>query len=282
MAAAVDISEHLAAALKEHCKRYRQELRACQRHFSEEAVHQTRIASRRLLSLLELAGSLLPSGRAEAARVLFKRQLVAFNDLRDTHVQLLAAADLRRTFPVAREFHAYLRKREARLTRRARKDIRRLKVRRLRARIADCREEFDQYRRTRAARPAARRLLRALDRAFARVQDLRARIRPDDTRTIHRTRVAFKKFRYRVEAVAPWPPGRRPGRPEALRRYQAMMGEIQDAEVLLGGLDRFARKENPEPAQLERFRAALLRRRERLIRAYLASSGKLDQFWKAL
>ena len=87
-------------------------------------------------------------------------------------------------------------------------------------------------------------LLRSVDRAFSRTRQLRARIDPRDTRTIHRTRVAFKKFRYMVEALAEYlPGGDRPSAWPAMRHYQTMMGEIQDAEVLLRTLDKFLRKQ---------------------------------------
>lgn len=269
---------HLAASLKQQWKRYRKELKRCQKKFSEKAVHETRIATRRLLSLVELLGPFLSATNAEAVRERLKRHLDTFDDLRDTHVQLLAVASLRRPFPAARPFHAYLRDREDRLTRRARKDIRRIKLRRLGTLVAACRDDFDAWRRESDPETALARLFRSVNDAFARTQALRARINPGDPLTIHRTRIAFKKYRYMVEALVPSLPGLSPSLLARMRRYQARMGSIQDAEVLLAGLDKFLRKTKTARAEVAPFRAAIVRRQQRWIRTFMASSGKLDEF----
>jgi CHAD domain-containing protein len=118
-----------------------------------------------------------------------------------------------------------------------------------------------------------------VDGAFRRARQLRTRINPRDPWTIHRTRVAFKRFRYMVEALAERLPGVTGERLAAMRHYQTMMGEIQDAEVLLRTLDKFLRKKEIKPEAARRFRAELLRRRQRLIRIYLKAADQLLEFW---
>ena len=67
--------------------------------------------------------------------------------------------------------------------------------------------------------------------------------------------MAFKKFRYMVEALAEHLPGATQGRLAAMHHYQTMMGDIQDAEVLLAALDKFLRKQEIKPEAARRFRA---------------------------
>jgi CHAD domain-containing protein len=274
----VPVLDHLAAAFRDQWRRYRKGLKCCRKGYSAAAVHETRVAARRLLSLVELADRGLSARDAEAAQAALKRQMKVFKELRDTQVQLQAVARMRRTQPAAEGFYGYLIEREQRLIRRTRKAVRRIDLRSLRRRIAACRDRLEEQRRKgnlRAASP----LIRAVNRAFARTQELRARIDPADTETIHRTRIAFKKFRYMVEALAPCMPGLTPAIPGAMRAYQALMGNIQDTEVVLAGLDKFARKRKVESQTVQRLRAAIARRRQRQIRTYLTAVDTLDELW---
>ena len=65
-------------------------------------------------------------------------------------------------------------------------------------------------------------------------------------RAVHRTRIAFKKFRYMVEQLRSLIPGLPGGLPGKLRGHQKLMGDIQDCETLLAALDKFVRKEKSE------------------------------------
>jgi CHAD domain-containing protein len=269
----------LARSLKQQWKRYRKELKRCQRKCSAGTIHAFRVETRRLLSTLELLGGFLPARRVEKAQRLLKRHLDVFDDLRDTQVQLATVGRMRRAFPVARPFEACLLEREERFTRRTRKNIKQVRTGRLGKLITTCRGGVEEQLRKSAPRKAFAVLLRSVDRAFRRTRQLRMRISPRDAWTIHRTRVAFKKFRYMVEALAEQLPAVTGERLAAMRHYQTMMGEIQDAEVLLAALDKFLRKQEIKVEAARRFRAELLRRRQRLIRVYLKAADQLLAFW---
>ena len=110
-----------------------------------------------------------------------------------------------------------------------------------------------------------------------------ARLAPRDTaladpKTIHRTRIAFKRFRYMVDALSPLLPTVTDKHRQAMHDYQSMMGGIQDLKVLLTALDEFIESEaNTRAAQ--GLRAEFVRRREQLIRVYRAATPKLASFW---
>jgi CHAD domain-containing protein len=269
----------LIRSLKQQWKRYRKQLKRCQRKCSTGAIHDFRVDTRRLLSMVELLGGFLPARRVEKVERLLKRHLDIFGELRDTQVQLAAVSGMLREFPEARPFQACLRAREKRCARRTRKNLQQVRSGRLGELIAECREEGRRQLEGTGAKKAFAVLLRAVDRAFRRTRQLRARIVARDTWTIHHTRVAFKRFRYMVEALAAHLPGVTGERLEAMRGYQTMMGEVQDAVVLLAALDKFLRKQAVEPEAAGRFRAELLRRRRRLIQAYLAAADQLLAFW---
>jgi CHAD domain-containing protein len=273
-----DVLRHLGDSLHQQWRRYRKRLRACQRHFAEEAVHDSRVETRRLLATVALLDTFIPEADVKKARRALKRHLDAFDGLRDTQVQLLYVGHLLKRFAAARRFRDWLLAREQRFTRAARKAVRQIKTRRLGKRMAAFEKEL--RRRRKAAPPAAAfaRVQRATQRAFARVATLCRHVSATDTETIHRTRIAFKRFRYMTDALAPVLPALSAEHRQAMRGYQSMMGDIQDVEVLIAALDKFARLEQNKRGT-EPLRAEFARRREQLIRVYLNAAGRLSQFW---
>jgi CHAD domain-containing protein len=269
----------LHCALQEQWKRYRKALRWCQGEFSGKAIHNWRVQTRRLLATVALLGDLLENRHLEQARRALKRHLDALDDLRDTQVQLQAVGKLLRRFPGARPFQAYLLKREKRFRKEAGKKVRRIRTRRLQKLVAACRKDVNQQLDSRAPKEIAALLLRSAARAFGRTRQRWERITPEDARTIHRTRVAFKRFRYMAEALAEYLPAMTDARMEAMQHYQTMMGEIQDADVLLQALDKFLRKRETASETARRFREELLRRRRWLVRVYLGAANELFDFW---
>jgi len=273
-----DSLQHLGTLLKTQWKRYRKRLKRCQENFCEEAVHESRVETRRLLSTVELLGAFIRDGRIRKARRALKRHLNTFDDLRDTQVQLLYIGKMLRMGQVARQFHAFLSKREDHYTSVMRKRIKRIKTRRLKEAIASCKTELRHERKHRTARQAHAILLRAVSRAYARVVRSKTRIGPGDTATIHRTRIAFKRFRYMVEALAPLLPGVTEKQLAGMRHYQTMMGDIQDLEVLLATLDKFFQKQAVKADLARHFRDELLRRRQWLTRRFMDEADTLREF----
>lgn len=275
----VDVLKHLAESLRTQGRRYRKRLKQCQQHFSEDAVHKSRVETRRLLATVGLLETFLPARDIHQTRLALKQHLDTFAGLRDTHVQLVYVGRMTRVFPAARPFREWLIKREARFTRRTRKDIKRIKTRRLARRIGAFEAELRGLRKQKTRGQVIGDVLAAMNRAFARVAQLSRRVQAADTRTIHRTRIAFKRFRYMVEALAPLLPALTGQHRHALRGYQSMMGDIQDVEVLLAAFDKFLRRQESNTGAARRLRNELLRRRQWLIQVYLNAAGKLRVFW---
>lgn len=274
-----DVLRHLAEALRTQGRRYRKRLKRCEEQFSEAAVHETRVEARRLLATIELLGAFLPERKLQKARDVLKQHLDTSDPLRDTQMQLIYVGRMTRVFPAARAFREWLLKREARLTRKTRKAIKHVKTKRLTRRLAVFEAEV-RHRRKRTTRALVfATMLRAMDRAFARVARLCRGVAAADTETIHRTRIAFKRFRYMTDALAPLLPTVTNQHRHAMRGYQSMMGDIQDVEVMLRTLNKFLRRNEMNPAAATRLRNELLRRRQWLIQVYVNAAGKLRQFW---
>jgi len=274
-----DVLKYLGDSLNTQWRRYRKRLKRCQERFSEDAVHDVRVETRRLLSTLELLGAFLPESDIKKVRRALKRHLDTFDQLRDTQVQLGYVGRMAGTFPDAHTFYDWLRKREARFTRTTRKAVKRIKTKRLGRCLAAFEKEIRLQRKRITREQAFAIIRRAINLAFARVAHRCRHVRADDTKTIHRTRIAFKHFRYMVEALAPLLPAVTEDHRRALRGYQCMMGDIQDMEVLLAALDKFVQKEEVNAASARRLKKELVRWRRMLIQIYLNAAGRLRRFW---
>jgi len=275
---APDVLRHLGDSLDAQWRRYRKRLKRCQEHFSEAAVHDSRVEARRLLATVELLCAFIPERDLRKARGALKDHLASFNRLRDTQVQLIYVEHLIRSFPAALEFREWLRQREARFIRESRKAVKQIKTRRLGKRISAFQRELEQRRSETKPERAFSMTQGAIRLAFARVARLCRRVTAADSETIHRTRIAFKRFRYMVAALAPLLPAVTDHHRQAMRGYQSMMGDIQDVEVLITTLDKFIKHGHDDRAT-QRMRAEFDRRRGQLIRVYLNAAGKLEQFW---
>jgi CHAD domain-containing protein len=265
--------------LRTQWRRYRKRLKRCQKQFSENAVHDVRVETRRLLSTVELLGAFVPEAEVKKARRTLKRQFDTFNRLRDTQVQLIYVGRMAGAFAGARPFRDWLRKREACFTHEVRKNIRRIKTKRLGRRLAAFEREISRQRKQIPRAGAWGVALCAVNAAFVRVVQLCRRANAGDTRTIHRTRIAFKRFRYMVEALPPSLPTVTEERRQAMRGYQSMMGDIQDVEILLAALDKFVRRGKIGVGPARQLKKELAHRRGLLIEIYLNAAGRLRRFW---
>jgi CHAD domain-containing protein len=278
-AKADELPAHLRASLKTLWKEFRKEFKRCRDRFSEKSVHQLRIGTRRLLSLLELIEPLAKDQNFDTTRRSLKKHLRRLAELRDTHVQARAIGKDLPAFPEARALCDWLTERERRLTKRLRKKM-------ADARIGDLKEGMAALQQRLRARSRPRAVpgkafvivMAAVDKAFATVVTLHAAIDPAVPETIHRTRIAFKRFRYMVESLAPVLPEAAPN-VKAMQAYQTLMGDIQDVEVLLLDVDKLLTKEKALKASLQPFRQELERRRTACILRFLRGKDRLLKFW---
>lgn len=276
-----DAADALADAVTARWETLRVRLRAARRRRSEPAIHDLRVAMRRLLALFDALMLLVPGDDLADLRRAIRRRLKALNALRDTHVQILTLRALRLSFPVVGAYLRLLRTRERRLIVEAGKLCRTFPVLEMERTLASVMERFHRLARS----PAVGRAMRTAASggaasAYTRVVERRREVRRDSARSIHRLRVAFKKFRYTTEALAPLLSGVTRTLLKEMNRYQTGMGEIQDLEVLASGIRRFTRS-RPLAARgsMLSLYQHLARRKEELVNAFLASPDDLGSFW---
>ena len=275
----VSLSRFLLRSLKDQWKEYRRQFKRCQKRCSENSVHEVRIAIRRLLSTLSLLEALLPSEPLYPAELLLKKRLTIFARLRDTHVQSLELERLGDRVGGAEPFRQALARRERRLIKRLRRKLPRARHGALTRFIPALKTQLRGLSRDSGGRARqAAVVLKAVRAAYAAVLRRHRTMDRGDTATIHRTRVAFKQFRYMVESLQPLLPHVGQAEVKAMQRYQALMGEIQDAEVLMASLERFILKHECAGPGWNALRRELQRRRSAALTRFMSSRDELLEF----
>lgn len=269
---------HLAESVRTVRRRYRKRLARCQEKFSEKAVHDLRTETRRILALLDLLEAFRFDESLKKLRKTFKKRLDAFDDLRDTHVQLVLLKPMWSDFPEARDLKKHLCKCEKRLECEVAKEICRTKS----GHLNQCLKELQKSLRKCAEHPPTGRSTSLaqtlLGGAYRKVVILRRQIRRNKPATIHRTRVAFKRFRYTAELLQPFLPHFTPERLDRMKDFQAAVGNIQDVAVLLERLAEDIKARKIKPASVKNLRGELLRLERRAIDSFMERIDELSDF----
>jgi len=264
--------------MREMRRRYRRRLARCQKKFSEDAVHELRIETRRMLAMLDLLDALQVQGSLKKTRKEFKKRLDAFDELRDTHVQLSLLKPLCHDFPEAREFELLLLRREKKLTGQLHQDIEATKQARLERRLKVLEKQLGKSAKAEPGKAGRSLAAAALKEAFARVVLLRRLVRRNNTKTIHQMRVAFKRYRYMSELLQPLLPSLAKKDLRRMQEYQSTMGDVQDMEVLLAGSKEVVAEKCLPVSTMRNLRPELLRRRRHLIDVFMDAIDGLFDF----
>jgi CHAD domain-containing protein len=276
----VAVGPSLAQALESRWHSYRKLLRQCQEEFSEEAVHELRVATRRLLAQFTLLSCAVPGTALEKARRVLKRHLAALGNLRDAHVQRLFLEQKAASFPELVLLRSWLKRRERCLVKAAAEKVNRFKTRKLErwiaALIGDLTANSGGARMQRRLQST---VLRATADAFAEAVEWRRAIDLADPSTIHKTRVAFKRFRYMMESLSPGLTGLSKRELRALAYYQRKMGIIQDLEVMQACVAGYLREHQDGASLLRPFCRHLRQRRTRALRSFVKTADRLFAFW---
>jgi CHAD domain-containing protein len=190
----------LLVSLNTRWDKYQTELKTCRREFSEEAVHDFRVTTRRLLSALDLLRAVIHDPGIQKTRRILKDQLDDLDDLRDAQALLADISENIHETPNLQPFKDYLRPKEKHLMRLAHKDIKSLKMETLSKRIQRLNQTIKEFKQT----DLNTSVFSAVDEAYVIVNQRYALVDANQPATIHHLRIAFKKFRYMIEVIYPF------------------------------------------------------------------------------
>lgn len=265
----------LLEALEKRWKKYRIELNHCRTEFSNEAVHDVRIALRRLLSLTQLLNSISPRPRLRKLDRALKSHLNEFDELRDTQVLLAEITESLQEFPQLQKFQRRLERIEKDLLRDLRKKIKKPELSSITRRVRKTRESLKAESKEDLVVP----ILQTVDDAFLLTKQRHDLVDPARPATIHRVRVAFKSFRYMVEIIHPLLNEYPEENQSLMNGYQSLMGEIQDLEILIQALEDLpGTASSPDLESVHRYYESL---HAQATSAYLDNKDVLKNFWRS-
>jgi CHAD domain-containing protein len=270
----------LAEVLDARWDAYCQEFRRCLKHCSEEAVHELRVSIRRLLTQLILVEEILPGTALSKLRKALKSRFKEFGALRDLHVQRQTIGRLLARHPALVLLDAGLRRREKRLVKDAARSLKSAREKKLSNWIGRVRnnlleEAADEL----TQRQMLARIKDATTAAFDEVIKRLSVATISEPETIHRVRLAYKKFRYMVEALSPTWTGYSRMQLRRMAYYQRRLGRIQDLEVLRSTLLDFAEENHASRAAFRPVSKLIDRRRREALRAFLKGADEVRSFW---
>jgi CHAD domain-containing protein len=265
----------LTEALETRWKKFRNELKHCRDEFSEEAVHDLRVATRRLLAIFELLRAIMPHNRIQKVRRELKDQLDDLDDLRDTQTLLADVSEDMQEHPQLKIFQKYLLKEEKRFLRSTRKLIQAREYKNLNKRV----QKIHAAAQTLAPEMLGGQMIAAADEAFSHVIQTYFAMDAENPASIHKLRIAFKKFRYTLEIIHPLLSNFPNANFERMHNYQAKMGEIQDMQV---ASQRAADLDTTpaSPAVIEAVSAHYALCLRTAVINYLEDKGEVLVFWR--
>lgn len=270
----MDAKTVLTQSLAERWEKYSAELKICRKEFSEEAVHDLRVATRRLLAVFDLLRSLQNHKRIQKVRRVLKDQLDELDDLRDVQVLLADVSEFVRDMPELSPFEQNLAKEEKRFLRRAHKLVKSDDLKGLSKRIGKTREVLEGF----SDETLGERILASADEAYSRVRQSYEAMDTENMASIHKLRIAFKKFRYLVEIAHPLLSNFPQENFERMHHYQSRMGDVQDMEVAGQYVAEFF--ESASSADFEAVSNHYASRLRAAVSNFVEDKGEVQTFWR--
>ena len=271
----MDSKDLLLDSLDNRRAAYREKLKLCRNEFSESAVHDLRTSIRRLLATLGVIAFVTSASRIAKLSERLKEQLDDSSELRDLQVMVDKMAEDMSMLPELEPFQAYLEKRAKRKERSLEKQFRDLKPNNTGKRLLKIQAALEDL----SAGELNDKLPQAVDEAYLTVMQRYGEIDPAQLVSIHHLRVAFKNFRYMVEAIYPCLPDFPEVQLKRMHAYQTQMGNIHDLQVLLETLAEFAKdSDSYDPRPVRRFYEKALAEASSL---FLKDKDEVMTFWRS-
>jgi len=212
-------------------KKYNQLVKKYQKienKLTENEIHDKRVILRRIFPILA-AYKMNPS-KIKNGEKAFK----LFGKLRDIQVQMMKVESLEQTNELIK-YHVYLKEFETELKGKVSKFCKKKEL------VFPVIKKKSKLETTKVISKTNKSLNKLIDRINSRSID--------DAEDVHKIRIEFKKFRYRVEILS-YLENIDESKLDMLKMYQDKLGDIQDYEVLINGIKKYCKKRKLEEDEL--------------------------------
>jgi len=242
---------------------------------SSDSIHSLRVRTRRILARLELSQALTTDPQIEKLHRRFKKVLKRLGPLRDLQVQLDSVSQVWR-FEEIWDFKREIKEREQTEASRAEEKLDRGRKRQLDDGFSEVRFSLQILQESLRKRDIQRACERMVSIRLMEFLQASGGLDPVDAESLHRMRIALKRWRYISEAASPVLGESVTAHSHRVRVLQRFMGEARDIELLRRKLAEWA-VGNPREASLARACARLEQKRDALIKEVVNASRELHQ-----
>ncbi len=269
--------EFVLNSLETSFGKFKHNFSECKRHFSEESVHDFRVSMRRFMALLDLLNQVYPRKYLLDIRKILKKELKVFNPLRDNQVQILNLRSLIYTYPALFTYYVKQLHDEQIFINQIKVTLDDLSIHDIEGLMFFI--MMDMKDRLRKEQGGFSGMFTAAKQSFDSLIEKRNDVDIKNLETVHKLRIAFKKFRYVVEMLFPYIHYPK----EILKRLKGMqniLGEIQDNRVFFAQVSIFISES--ETSLQEFYKKPLqdiLAKRNKLLTDLSDCLGNIDTLW---
>ncbi len=268
-----NLGQLLLDGLDGHWQKYSKRLSDCRQEINDENIHDFRVSTRKLLSLIELCRAINHKNRLTKLLQIFKNQLKGLNELRDTQVMLLEVDKTLVNFPELQPFYQFLADCEQQLLIQTRLLIKSIKLSKLNRKLKRSKRNFKKCFISKSDTNLA--VLAVIDSMQAVVLSRLKAVDPEQLSSIHHLRIAVKKFRNVVEDTHTGLPDYPEPQLQAMKDFLILMGDIQNSAVLSRALNNFFVAGVPVGIQ-EYFQ----NRQQELLNSFMFRKSEIFGFWR--
>ncbi len=274
----INYRELLQNSIDENFGNYIIKFNECNDKFCEIAVHDIRVRIRRFLTLLSLVRFITNLSVTSEISMLLKDQFKTFNPLRDVQVQILKVQQIVYNQPVLYGYYHHLINCEEGYIPLLKQGLMEFDILFFEKLVNDLKSGLDKF--YNENNPD---IIRPQDIACQRYTAVINRFnlsQRENVRSIHKTRLSFKKFRYIMEIIQPIT-NMSPEEFMDLGNFQTFLGDIQDLTVFSNKIKIFAQiQKKVSEIMFEPIVNELLSEREKKIDEFYSNFDKFYGFWK--
>ena len=253
----------------------------CKEELSEDNVHQFRTKTRRINFMVNVFNKYIKNNIDEINEIkdILKPVFKNFGDLRDLQLQVIYLENLVFTNKKALSYISELKEKETEATKNAQESFDKLDQKLLENKLSLFRIELKKLLKNKnSIKKISKKLKIDAKKIYKNVNKKVKKLEIDQSKSFHKLRIKFKKYRYTMEVLKPIY-GFKKKYLKKLKSIQDELGDIQDIQVRIDEMKKFVDEDNEKLKKM-------IEQDQELITAkmneFYNSKSKIKKLWKEI
>ncbi len=271
MAKEKEIKKFIDSAYK-NADIFLEELELAMKSYSQDNIHNFRISIRKLISTISVVNDIIEDENLLNFSKEIKKILKWLNQTRDTDVQIKYFTSLEDKYKSSKSLTKELSEKNSILNKEATKSLNEVDFKSIKNWIKNFKKVIENN----LENVNRKNIIKSLEKSYVKLVELRKKIDENKPKSIHKVRVAFKKFRYTCELMLDllWLSEKEV---EEMRAFQKKLWKIQDTEVSIKYV-----KDSWSKEKLKDMEKYLEKKRKKRISKLLEEIEYVDNLYKVL